>query len=166
MIASFMELQWIKQNEPRHEKTCFFCICENKGADQLLSTCTADWRFFIASKLIQFLYFLTSKIMPLTIFCGSTARLFQTWSESTKTGFLMKWLNWCQLNACATICIIGGGNSQKLFVLLKHLSLIVRKPVFCIWENKDADQLRGNRLCFRFIDSTIPILPKSEISSL
>ena len=49
--------------------------------------------------------------------------------------------------------------------------LVVRKPVFCICENKDADQLRGNReadqrLCFRYTDSTIPLLPKSEISSL
>ena len=47
----------------------------------------------------------------------------------------------------------------------------MRKPAFCICENKDADQLRGNReadqrLCFGYIDSTIPLLPKSEISSL
>ena len=31
--------------------------------------------------------------------------------------------------------------------------------------NKDADQLRGQRLCFRYTESTIPLLPKSEISS-
>ena len=42
----------------------------------------------------------------------------------------------------------------------------MRKPAFCISENKDADQLRGNReadqrLCFRYTDSTIPLLPKS-----
>ena len=48
------------------------------------------------------------------------------------------------------------------------LSRIMRKPTFCICENKDADQLRGNReadqrLCFRYIDSTIPLFPKSEI---
>ena len=47
----------------------------------------------------------------------------------------------------------------------------MRKPDFCICENKDADQLRGNReadqrLCFRYTDSTIPLLPKSEISKL
>ena len=56
----------------------------------------------------------------------------------------------------------------------KHLdhykSLVMRKPVLCMCENKDADQLRGNReadqhLCFRYTDSTIPLLPKSEISS-
>ena len=38
-------------------------------------------------------------------------------------------------------------------------------------ENKDADQLRGNReadqrLCFRYSDSTIPLLLKSEILSV
>ena len=43
----------------------------------------------------------------------------------------------------------------------------MRKPAFCKCENKDADQLRGNReadqrLCFRCTDSTIPLLPKSE----
>ena len=44
------------------------------------------------------------------------------------------------------------------------------KPTICIGENKGADQLRGNReadqrLCFRYSDSTIPLLLKSEISS-
>ena len=55
----------------------------------------------------------------------------------------------------------------------------MRKPAFCICQNKDPDQLCGNReadqrLCFRYTDgtipllpnSTIPLLPKSEISSL
>ena len=47
----------------------------------------------------------------------------------------------------------------------------MKKPMFGICENKAADQLRGNceadqRLCFRYIDSTIPLLSKSEISDL
>ena len=55
--------------------------------------------------------------------------------------------------------------------MLIQMSLVVRKPVFCICENKDADQLRGNReadqrLCFRSTDSTIPLLAKSQFSSL
>ena len=47
----------------------------------------------------------------------------------------------------------------------------MRKPTFCICEIKDADQLCGNhreadqRLCFRYIDSTIPLLPKFQASS-
>ena len=44
------------------------------------------------------------------------------------------------------------------------------KPTICIVENKDADQLRGNReadqrLCFRYSDSTIYPLLNSKISS-
>ena len=47
----------------------------------------------------------------------------------------------------------------------------MKKPDFCICENKDEDQLRGNRkadqrLCFRYTDSTIPLVSKSIISSL
>ena len=54
---------------------------------------------------------------------------------------------------------------------LTIMSRVVRKPAFCTCENKDADQLRGKReadqrLCFRHTDSTIPLQPKSEISSL
>ena len=46
----------------------------------------------------------------------------------------------------------------------------MRKTDFCICENKDADQLRGNReadqrLCFRYTDSTIPLLPKYGFKS-
>ena len=51
------------------------------------------------------------------------------------------------------------------------MSLVVRKPAVYIYENKDEDQLRGDReadqrLCFRYTDRTIHLLPKSEISSL
>ena len=43
------------------------------------------------------------------------------------------------------------------------------KPTICICENKAADQLRCNceadqRLYFRYMDSTISLLSKSEIS--
>ena len=46
-----------------------------------------------------------------------------------------------------------------------HLSLVRRKPVVCICENKCADQLRDDHaadqhLCFRYIDRTMPLLSK------
>ena len=52
-----------------------------------------------------------------------------------------------------------------------EMSLVVRKPAFYLCENKAADQLRGNReadqrLCFRYLDSTIPLLPIYEVSSV
>ena len=64
-----------------------------------------------------------------------------------------------------------GVTREELLSKVLYLSRIMRKPTFCICENKDADQLRGNReadqrLCFRYIDSTNPLLSKSEISSL
>ena len=56
------------------------------------------------------------------------------------------------------------------------MSRLMRKPTICICENKDvnqfhgngeADQLNGNRevdqgLCFCYMDSTLPLLLKSE----
>ena len=53
----------------------------------------------------------------------------------------------------------------------------MRKPAFCICENKGADQVRSTdqlrsnfaadqSLCFPYIVSTISLLPKSEISGL
>ena len=58
-----------------------------------------------------------------------------------------------------------GGREDK-----NHMSRPMGKPTICIDENKDADQLRGNReadqrLCFRYSDSTIPPLLNSKISS-
>ena len=70
----------------------------------------------------------------------------------------------------------GSGNllflyGDKYHLCTYYMSHCVRKLTFCICENKDADQLRGNReadqrLCFRYLDSTIHLLPKSKISSL
>ena len=54
-------------------------------------------------------------------------------------------------------------------MLQDNLSRVMRKSVVVFLHN--ADQLRGNRvvdqrLRFRYVDNTIPLLPKSEISSL
>ena len=51
------------------------------------------------------------------------------------------------------------------------MSLVMRNPAFCICENKDADQLRGDReadqrLCFRCTDTTILLLSKPDFKLL
>ena len=56
-----------------------------------------------------------------------------------------------------------------VFVMNYTLNSVVRKPDFCLCENKDADQLFSNctadqHLCFGYMDSTIPPLPLPEIS--
>ena len=64
--------------------------------------------------------------------------------------------------------------TSYLIVLLSEatdMSRVMRKPKLCIYKNKGADQLRSyckadESLCFRLTDSTIPLLSKSEISSL
>ena len=62
------------------------------------------------------------------------------------------------------------GYASKIIGYTQHLSHHMGKPTICISENKGPDQLRSSceadqRLCFRYSDSTIPLLLKSEISS-
>ena len=85
----------------------------------------------------------------------------------TITKYTVKFLNFQTPENFAVIYLKFKQNGQTL----EYLSRDVRKPDFCICENKDADQLRGNReadqrLCFRYTDSTVPLVSKSEISSL
>ena len=67
--------------------------------------------------------------------------------------------------------------SEKIYVSIflalyngSQVSIVALLATCCICENKDADQLRRfhvaeQRLCFRYTDTTIPLLSKSEISS-
>ena len=66
-----------------------FCLCENKGADQLRSNCEADRHlcFCYTDSTISLL--LKSEIS--SFYASSVAEqagLCQTWSETPKTGFL------------------------------------------------------------------------------
>ena len=75
--------------------------------------------------------------------------------------YIAKWLECRPSNSGVVRSSSGRGRT--------YMSRVIRKPTFCICENKDVDQLRGNReadrhLCFRYIDSTIPLRSKSEIS--
>ena len=76
------------------------------------------------------------------------------------------------LNVLVGVLILTLSWSKKVFYKdREYLKRVVRKPFFGFCENKDADQLCGNRkadqrLCFRYIDSTIPLLPKYKITSL
>ena len=66
---------------------------------------------------------------------------------------------------------IGKPDSNDCLGSSTNMSHVVRKPAFCMCENKDTDQLCGNReadqgLCFSYIDSTIPLLPKYQVGVL
>ena len=48
-------------------------------------------------------------------------------------------------------------------------SCVTRKPDFSktrLFQNKGGHRAADKRLCLRYIDSTIPLLPKSETSSI
>ena len=54
-------------------------------------------------------------------------------------------------------------DKHNSLVYQEQMSHVMRKPTFGTFKNKDADQLRGNRqagqrLCFRYIHSPIPLL--------
>ena len=73
--------------------------------------------------------------------------------------------------SCHQVLFLYSPQPYEHYYQSHKLSFVVRKPAFCICENKDADQLRGNleadqRLYFRHTDSAIPHLSKSEISSI
>ena len=51
---------------------------------------------------------------------------------------------------------------HELIAVSLRMSCVLRKPTFCICENKDADRLcsyceSDQRLCFHSTDSTIPL---------
>ena len=62
---------------------------------------------------------------------------------------------------CTTQFVSDRGRNPKDSFLMAHMSGVLRKPSFCIRDNKDADQLRS----IRYTNSTIPLLHKSETSS-
>ena len=70
------------------------------------------------------------------------------------------------LMSADTLCFYGE-ISQTFCKLSQNTYLNYATGIFCIRENKDTDQLHSNRaadqgLCFRYIYSIIPLLPKSK----
>ena len=63
---------------------------------------------------------------------------------------------------CTTQFVSDRDRNPKDSFLMSHMSRVVRKPAFCTRDNKDTDQLRG----IRYTNSTIPLLHKSETSSI
>ena len=122
-----------------------FCICKIKDADQLHGNHKADQR-------------LCFRYMDSTIPLLSKSKFS---SLQPSSGLVQ--LGLCQTCSETTLLVFprdGSYMSRRL----------MGKPTICVGENKDADQLRGNReadqrLCCRYLDSTIPPLLNSKISS-
>ena len=155
----------------------YYPSSENKGADQLRGYRTAKLIcvFVFAYADCWFSHEVTQFMFTLRLMTARTINL-----ES------------CTLELCGCVPFEFNSTFEKLSVMIQkignlnsgkqrvpdqlysvndslNMSRLMGKPTICIGENKDADQLRGNceadqRLCFRYSDSTIPVLLKSEIS--
>ena len=69
-----------------------FCLCENKGADQLCSNCTADQRLCLPYTDSTMPRLLISEIQASSLLSLTVqANLCRTWSETPKAGFLASW---------------------------------------------------------------------------
>ena len=112
--------------------------------------------------------------------CGSQAEKSSVWKVNSETGNTYTEFDFLAVLKDTVIigeeqpctgCLEVERAPMRIKLLKRyHRSHAVRKPDFCLCENKGADQLRSNceadqRLCFRYSDSTIPLLLKSEISS-
>ena len=101
-------------------------------------------------------WFSHAKANILTKITGRLKQASHRSHDSRKLGFLTRSI----LNQAA--------NPQKI---ARHLKLSDSKPTFRICKNKDPDQLCSNceadrRLCFRYMDSVIPLVCKFKISSI
>ena len=153
--------------------------CAVTADGQRLENSDLESRGIVLSVYIANTKALISFAVTAKLICGVFVFVIQ------KAGFLTKRLK-CSICILLSslkyfvlsFCIFGhnvGFIECVCFLYIKYnieiMSRVVRKPAFCICENKDADQLRGyseadQRLCFRYTDSTIPLLLKYEISSL
>ena len=154
-----------------------FCLCKNKGAYQLCSY------FVFATWIVQFLFFLNPKFQASSNLCRCTGRFVSDLIGNPKDRFSHIAAHIIHVTSrprktIIMLCINGKIATKRkyytnpIYIFMKNnknddkMSHIVRKPDFCLGENKGADQLRGNReadqrLCFRYSDSTIPLLLKS-----
>ena len=93
-----------------------------------------------------------------TIFADNSTIIF--------ISFALKHMLWVLLGRASPKAILLNTQNVSFYGESSNMSWVVRKPGFCICENKGTDQLHSNcaadqRLCFHYEDSTIPLLPKS-----
>ena len=130
------------------------------------------WLIHTSSQAVLFAALSSSLLFSIFFFLLSQL-LFYSLAEFN---YYLFYFNYTEslLDLCLHVNTQNIKSRQSVYFLL--LFAVLNEPRhektgFCICENKAADQLCGNRtadqrLCFRYMDSTIPLLPKSEMSCL
>ena len=99
-----------------------FCLCKNKGADQLCGNCTADQRF---------LFSLHGKYNSSSTYNQNYKLLacwpVHTWSETVKIGFLTSWLIYERLHKydCCSLALVMPHIFCFVFVSLYKMNEVV-----------------------------------------
>ena len=100
-----------------------FCLCENKGADQLRSNCEADQRLCFRYTGSTLSLLIKSEISSFYAASGTVhVGLCQTWSETPKTGFLVSRLISFQL--CLALVMAMPGKKSMNTTNIKTISVI------------------------------------------
>ena len=167
-VCSYIQIKIIisiTKFEPSREKT-FLMHMQTQGHDSHVKISSV----FILYSLVIKCLIANRKIHDCCI-----ARFVPETVEIPKIGFitlrLIKIKDNVQLYEVLTIIPADQSCCKTHVMVIKYLGRRMGKPTICICENKDADQLRSNckadqRLCFRYMNSTIPLLSKTKISSL
>ena len=167
----------------RKKRNCTIHVAKNKGADQLRSYCEADLHHcFRLCKLLVFscngsvffhfshyLHHFETHFYCMAILCFDYGLTFQSTIFQSCPG--SRWVGVSNLGPLPLEPYSPPLDDSLTDQVTTNMSSLMRKPTICICENKGADQLLSNceadqRLCFRYTDSTIPLLSESKISSL
>ena len=101
-----------------------FCLCENKGADQLHSNCEADLRliaFTTRIPVVEFLFFLNRNFKLLACFCDSTGRFVSDLVGNPKDRFS---------HVAAHLMYHHSGKGERSGIVIEH-GTESRGPVLC-----------------------------------
>ena len=105
---------------------------------------------------------------------GVSMRMCYVWRmkcmRDVSTAYVLRSILICGVSVLYQL-LFNTYENKRLCSLIKYEPPHGKKPTICIGKNKGADQLRINCgadqcLCFFYMDSTIPLLSKSKISSL
>ena len=145
-IASVRHFLWVLIIWASLWENRLFAYAKTKTQISFTVTAKLISAFVFATQILQSLYFLNPKFQASSHLLWLYSPVCMGPGQKPRRPVFSPW------------------GSYDLFVYkeISKMSLVMRKPGFCICGNREADQ----RLCFRYIDSTIPLLPIYEISSL
>ena len=136
-----------------------FHICQNKDADQLCSIAQLIRDFVFASQILQLLFFLNLNFKLLAFFYDFAAKFvsdpvrnqedqysclvanIMTYSLSAENFVQSPFLPVCDISLQVNLWTQPRNSDEKQTFFVLNMSLVIRKPEFCLCYNKGADQL-------------------------